>query len=116
MEQRVHGEVGCVRTPTGLIPRFEDLQRLFKDVLGKDYSPEDYLKQFTIRVQENLAKLDRVEKFHRELGDAPAEVFAVLADQRQRLLEAQGQFGNMISPDRLPQEEWASLAKGPGLK
>jgi phosphoenolpyruvate carboxykinase (GTP) len=105
MEQRVHGEVGCLRAPTGFIPCYEDLQRLFKDVLGKDYSREDYVRQFTIRVPENLAKLDRVEKFHREIGDAPAEVFAVLGAQRQRLLDAQRQFGDMISPECLTLEQ-----------
>lgn len=104
MEQRVHGEVGCVRTPTGCIPCMEDLQRLFKAVLNKDYTRDDYVKQFTIRVQENLSKIDRVEKFHREIGDAPAEVFTVLAAQRQRLLEAQKQFGDMISPEKFPRE------------
>ena len=30
MERRVYGEAECVRTPTGLIPRFEDLQKLFQ--------------------------------------------------------------------------------------
>ena len=100
MEQRVYNDVGHVRTPTGYIPCFEDLQRLFKEVMDKDYLREDYIEQFTIRVRENLAKLDRAEKFHREtVGDAPAEVFAVLAAQRERLLEAQCRFGNMISPD-----------------
>jgi phosphoenolpyruvate carboxykinase (GTP) len=102
MEQRVHGEVGCVQTPTGYIPRFEDLQVLFREVLGKDYSREDYVKQFTIRVQENLAKLDRVEKFHREhVTDAPTELFEVLGAQRARLLDAAGRFGDMIAPEHL---------------
>jgi phosphoenolpyruvate carboxykinase (GTP) len=105
MEQRVHGEVGCLRAPTGYIPCFEDLQRLFKDVLAKDYSPEDYARQFTIRVQQNLAKLERVEKFQREnVTDAPAEVFEVISAQRQRLQEAASRFGDMISPECLAQE------------
>jgi GTP-dependent phosphoenolpyruvate carboxykinase len=29
MELRAHGEAECVRTPTGLIPRLGDLQKLF---------------------------------------------------------------------------------------
>ncbi len=105
MELRVHGDAESVRTPTGHIPCFEDLQQLFKEVLGKEYTEEDYLKQFTIRVKENLAKLDRVEKFHREhVGDAPPRLFEVLAAQRQRLLDAQHQFGDYVSPDCLPRE------------
>ncbi len=104
MELRVHGEASALRAPTGLIPRYEDLQRLFPQVLGKEYSKEDYIKQFTIRIQENLAKMDRVEKFHREVDDAPAEVFEILAAQRERLLEAQKQFGDEASPEAMPEE------------
>jgi len=105
MEQRIHGEVGCLRTPTGLIPYFEDLQRLFQEVLGKDYSPEDYRQQFTLRVRENLAKMDRVEAFHREtVTDSPAEVFEVLAAQRERLARADREFGDMVPPEKFPRE------------
>ena len=105
MEQRVHGEAGCIRTPTGLIPRFDDLQRLFKDVLGKEHTREDYVEQFTIRVLENLAKMDRVERFYREsITDVPTEVLDVLAAQRERLLEAQQRFGDRVSPESFPLE------------
>jgi phosphoenolpyruvate carboxykinase (GTP) len=105
MELRVHGEAGALRTPTGLIPRYEDLQRLFPEMTGKEYSKEDYVKQFTIRIRENLAKMDRVEKFHREtVDDSPAEVFEVLAAQRERLIEAQKQFGDEASPESMPAE------------
>ncbi len=105
MDLRVHGEAGAVRTPTGLIPKYEDLQRLFPEVVGKEYSKEDYIKQFTIRIKENLAKMDRVEAFHKEKVDgAPAEIFEVLSAQRERLLEAQKQFGDEASPLDMPEE------------
>ena len=105
MELRVHGDAAAVRTPTGLIPCYEDLQRLFKEVLDKDYTKQDYIEQFTIRVKENLAKIDRVEKFHREtVSDAPAVVFEVLEAQRERLLAAEKEFGAYISPECFPVE------------
>jgi len=66
MELRVHKDVEALRAPTGLIPKYEDLRTLFKQVLSKEYKKEDYTKQFTIRVPENLAKIERVEKFYRE--------------------------------------------------
>jgi len=106
MELRVHGEVGAVRTPTGYIPAFEDLKLLFDEVLGKNYTKEDYVNQFTIRVRENLAKVDRVEKFHREsVADAPSEIFEVLTAQRERLLAAQRDFGDYASPECFPYED-----------
>ncbi len=106
MELRVHGEAAALRTPTGLIPCLEDLQRLFGEVLDKPYSEEDYVRQFTIRVPQNLAKMDRVEEFHRtKVDQAPDAVFEALAAQRDRLLEARSQFGEKISPTLFPVDE-----------
>jgi phosphoenolpyruvate carboxykinase (GTP) len=100
MELRVHNNAGAVKTPTGWIPTYDDLQWLFKQVLSKDYSREDYIKQFTVRVPENLAKLERVEKFyHTNISDLSSEVWHVLKEQRERLLKAQKKFGNYISPE-----------------
>jgi GTP-dependent phosphoenolpyruvate carboxykinase len=60
-ELRANGDVDGLETPTGLIPKYEDLARLFKEHLSRQYSEADYVEQFTIRIPENLAKLDRVE-------------------------------------------------------
>ena len=103
MELRVHGEADALRAPTGCIPCLEDLQQLFPQLLGKSYSRQDYVEQFTIRVPENLAKLDRVERFFgSEVPDAPPVVFEVLEQQRRRLLEARGRFGDYVSPEHFP--------------
>ncbi len=99
MELRIHNEAGCMVAPTGLIPCYEDLKKLFKEVLKKDYTQADYVNQFTIRIKENLAKIDRVEKFHREhVAQSPAEVFKVLAEQKKRLEAAGKKFGDFVSP------------------
>lgn len=102
MELRVHDDIGALAAPTGMIPKYEDLIPLFKQVLGKDYTKEDYIRQFTIRIPENLAKINRVEKFHHEnVGDVPV-VFEILAHQRTRLEQLQKQKGNYVSPFDLP--------------
>ena len=97
MERRVHREADAIETPTGHIPLYEDLKALFKSVLDKDYSREQYVEQFSCRVSENLAKLDRIEAIYRDAADTPADVFEVLAEQRARLQEAQAKFGDRIS-------------------
>ena len=100
MELRVHNDVGAIRSPTGWLPKYEDLRLLFKQVLGKDYRKEDYVKQFTIRVPENLAKIERVKRFYQEkVADTPAELFQILDQQRERLLKARERFGDYISPE-----------------
>ena len=104
MELRVHGEAGAIRSPTGFLPKYEDLRKLFDRVLSKEYKKEDYAKQFTIRVPENIAKIERVQRFYQEnVSDTPAELFEILDQQCKRLLEAKKSFGDYISPEKF---EW----------
>ena len=101
MELRVHNEVEAIKTPTGMIPKYEDLKKLFKEVLDKDYAKEDYIKQFTTRVPENLSKIERVSQFYQEnVTEIPLEMFGQLYMQRERLLEAQKKYGDYISPEK----------------
>ena len=102
MELRAHNDVGAIDTPTGRIPIYEDLKKLFKEVLNKEYSKEDYTKQFTVRVPESLAKIDRIkEVYETKVADTPKILFDVLEEQRARLLEAQKTHGDYIEPDKL---------------
>jgi phosphoenolpyruvate carboxykinase (GTP) len=108
MELRVHHEVEALKSPTGFIPKYGDLRRLFKQVLGKSYSKEDYVKQFTIRVPENLAKIERVQRFYQEnVTDTPLELFGILYLQRQRLMEAKKKYGDYVSPENFETENGA---------
>jgi len=102
IERRVNGDIDALRAPTGWIPRYQDLRELFRDVLGKDYAHDDYLKQFSIPVAENLAKIDRVVNLYRtQVHDAPAILFEVFAEQRRELEAARERYGDLISPDML---------------
>jgi phosphoenolpyruvate carboxykinase (GTP) len=98
-ELRVNEDLGAVKTPTGFIPVFEDLEQLFKDNLDKKYTKGGYIEQFTIRIPENLAKLDRVEKIYREkVADTPQILYDIFDDVRKRLKTAQAKHGLYISP------------------
>jgi phosphoenolpyruvate carboxykinase (GTP) len=102
MEQRANGEVGFIETPTGRIPKYGDLKRLFKEVLDQDYAKKDYDIQFMVRIPENLAKIDRVTNILKQkVSDIPPVVFKVLEEQKQRLKEAREKYGDYILPDKL---------------
>jgi len=102
MELRIHNDVDAIATPTGRIPKYDDLKRLFKEVLDKDYSMDDYKKQFTVRIPENLAKIERIKKIYEtQVHDTPQAVFDTLEAQRQRLIKAQKKHGDYITPDKL---------------
>ncbi|MCK4649223.1 phosphoenolpyruvate carboxykinase (GTP), partial [bacterium] len=99
MERRVHNEVGVIKTPTGYIPKYKDLKRLFKKILDKDYSKEDYIKQFTLRVPESLAKIKRIVEIYRtKVPDTPDNLFKVLEEERKRLEAARAEHGDYIAP------------------
>jgi len=85
MELRVHREVEALETPTGLVPRYKDLKSLFREVLNKDYSEQSYNKQFALRVEKNLAKIDRMMNLYRKVPDTPGILFKVLEEQKKRL-------------------------------
>ncbi len=98
-ELRTNGDVEGIETPTGIMPKYEDLAKLFKENLGAEYTQEDYVRQFTVRIPENLAKLDRVEKVYKEkVADAPAILFETFAEVRKRLRAAAEKHGDNISP------------------
>ncbi len=99
MELRVHNEIDAISTPTGLIPYFEDLEKLFDKYLDKEYTVQDYEEQFQIRVPELLAKIDRIKKIYRDsVPDTPEIVFTILDEQRSKLLELKEHQGECISP------------------
>lgn len=100
MEFSIHNDVKARKAPTGLLPLYEDLVKLFKLLRDINYTKEEYIKQFTIRVPENLSKIQRVTEFWKtKVSDAPTEIFRVLDAQKERLLKARESFGDYISPE-----------------
>ena len=101
-ELRVNGDVEAIKTPTGWIPRYEDLVPLFRNTLKICYAKEAYEQQFTVRVANLLAKYDRVEKIYRDkVSDTPPLVYETFEAIRKRLKDAQAKHGDMISPFEL---------------
>jgi len=102
MEFRINDDVDAIKTPTGYIPRYEDLKRLFKEVLGKDYRKESYIEQFTLRISENIEKMERIAKIYQtKVPDTPDILFKVLAEQRERLEKLRKERGDYVSPIEL---------------
>jgi phosphoenolpyruvate carboxykinase (GTP) len=100
-EQRVHQEVGALETPTGLIPHYEDLKRLFKNIFNEDYTREEYEYQFSFRCQAWLAKLDRsIVFFKKNVPDCPTRAYEIWSMAKDRINKARAQFGDTILPGK----------------
>ena len=98
-ELRVNGDVEAIKTPTGWIPKYEDLAPLFKEKLNKDYTQKEYVQQFSIRTANMLAKYDRVEAIYKEkVDDTPQLVYDTFDAIRKRLKDLQAAKGDSVSP------------------
>ncbi len=98
-EERVHGEVDALRTPTGLIPKYEDLKRLFKEIFDEEYPEEDYRYQFTFRCDAWLAKLERsTGYYHANVPDCPNVVYETWEAAAEKIKAAKAKFGALILP------------------
>ena len=98
MELRVHGEAGALDAGYGMIPKYEDLKRLFKEVLDQDYTEKDYVDQFTVNIPELMAKMERMEKIYSDIDDTPEVMRTEMREQKSRLEELRAKHGDYISP------------------
>jgi phosphoenolpyruvate carboxykinase (GTP) len=99
MELRVNGEADAIDIGTGFIPRHEDLAMLFDKYLDREYTLEDYIQQFTLRVDENIAKIDRIMDIYKDAGpEVPAKLFQIMESQKKKLEEIREGKGDYISP------------------
>lgn len=100
MSLRIKEKLGAIKLPTGFIPLYEDLKKLFKDILGKNYGYGDYTLQFTLRVPENLNKIDRIINIYKKIDNCPDGVFSELLAQKERLLKVKQELGSYPSPEK----------------
>ena len=99
MEGRVHGDYDAIETPIGSIPKYDDLKDLFKATFDREYTKNDYEKQFTLRFAKFLEKIDRVEPIFKGEPDVPKGFLEQLEQQRTRLKKAIQDYGKeTISP------------------
>jgi phosphoenolpyruvate carboxykinase (GTP) len=97
-EGRVYDEYEAIETPVGLIPKYEDLKKLFIRELNKDYTRVEYIQQFSLRVTKYLEKMERMSKIFENI-QVPAAFSEELKAQTERLKLAKTKYGeDIISP------------------
>ena len=101
LEIRVHNEVDAIETPIGYIPKYEDLKKLFKDRIDKEYPQDLYMKQFSLYIDNIIARIDMQEDAYGKEKNIPDRLFEVLKEQRQGLLELKEKFGPIVAPEQL---------------
>ena len=101
MELRTHEDVESIETPVGRIPKYEDLKNLFRDILNKEYQKSNYEKQFSIRVEAFLKKINRILDIYRQnIPDTPDLFNKSVESEIERLRSAKDQLGDVILPEK----------------
>jgi phosphoenolpyruvate carboxykinase (GTP) len=101
LERRAHGDVEAIETPIGFIPRHEDLKTLFETLIDKPYPQDLYDRQFSLYVENILARIDlQMAAYAKEEG-IPQQLFEVLREQREGLMVLKEKFGPIITPAQL---------------
>ncbi|MFX1394276.1 MAG: phosphoenolpyruvate carboxykinase (GTP) [Promethearchaeota archaeon] len=98
-EGRSHGDFEPIKTPIGYVPKYEDLKELFEKYLDKDYTKEEYIRQFEIRVTKLLEKLERIEAMYKKEENVPDFLWNIFKEERNKLLSLKQKYKkDEISP------------------
>jgi phosphoenolpyruvate carboxykinase (GTP) len=101
LERRAHGEVEAIDTPIGYLPKYEDLKDLFKSKIDKEYPEDLYTKQFSLYLDNIIARIDlQVEAYGKE-KNIPQKLFDIYKEQRQVLVALKDKYGAIVTPQQL---------------
>jgi phosphoenolpyruvate carboxykinase (GTP) len=101
LERKANDEVAAIETPIGMIPIYEDLQELFADIVGKEYSEELYIKQFSLYIDNIVGRIDLQKEAYGKEKNVPQTLFEVLDEQKKGLLALKDKFGPIVKPTDL---------------
>jgi phosphoenolpyruvate carboxykinase (GTP) len=95
------GKVETIWTPIGRIPKYQDLKRLFKEVIDKEYEKDLYTKQFSLYVENLIQRVDMsITEFAKEKGMDDA-FFDILDTWRRDLVALKVTVGAIVTPDQM---------------
>ena len=98
-EGRVHGELDAYETPTGFIPKYEDLKSMFKELIDEDYDKDGYTDQFSFRCDAWIAKLNRAIEWYQKMDPTtPEAVFEQWRKAIGHIEAAKAKYGAVIKP------------------
>jgi len=105
LERLAHNEVSAIQSPIGHLPKFDDLCRLFKSIVDKEYTQELYIKQFSLYIDNIVARIDmQVQAYAKEPGISE-KLFDILKDQKDGLLALKTRYGSVVTPTQLEESQ-----------
>jgi phosphoenolpyruvate carboxykinase (GTP) len=101
LERRAHREVDAIETPIGYLPKYEDLKQLFKERIDKEYPEDLYTKQFSLYIDNIVARIDLQEEAYGKEQHIPQRLFDILKKQHAELTALKEKYGSIVTPQQL---------------
>jgi phosphoenolpyruvate carboxykinase (GTP) len=101
LELLAHKEIGTIDTPTGGIPKYEDLKNLFKEKIDKEYPEDLYNKQFSLYIDNIVGRIDLQTEAYGKDEHIPKRIFEVYEEQKKGLLALKEKYGSVVTPAQL---------------
>jgi len=98
LERLIYNEVSPIETPIGLIPRYEDLKKLFKTLIDKDYPEDLYHKQFSLYIDNIVKRIDMQSEAFKKEEHVPPRLFEIYEEQKKGLLALKEKYGPIVTP------------------
>ena len=104
LERKAHNDVEAIETPIGFLPKFEDLQALFDSIIAKAYTQDLYTRQFSLYIDNIVARIDLQTKAYGKEDNIPQVLFRVLEEQKKGLMALRETYGPVVTPEQLEAE------------
>ena len=96
LELYANGEVEAIESPIGMLPKYDDLQKLFSSI-GKEYPKALYEMQFAIYIDNIVKRIDLQTKEYSKENSIPPQLYDVYRTQKEQLLSLKEKFGAIVS-------------------
>lgn len=101
LDRFANKDVEAIETPIGYIPKYDDLKKLFKEIINKDYPEDLYTMQFSIYVDKIITRIDLQDEAYTKEGGIPARFFEILKEQKAGLEALKAKNGPVVKPQDL---------------
>lgn len=99
--RRAHSEVDALMAPIGYLPKYEDLKEMFQKIIRKEYPRSLYDKQFSLYIDNIVARYDLQIGAYGKEENLPPRLFEILKQQRKELMDLKAAYGPVVTPDQL---------------
>jgi phosphoenolpyruvate carboxykinase (GTP) len=100
LELYANGNVVAIESPIGMLPKYEDLKKLFASI-NKEYPKSLYDMQFSLYVDNIVKRIDLQTEAYGKEENIPSRLFEVYKEQKAALLALKEKYGPTITIDQL---------------